>query len=122
MVSALTFLVVFLVPLLIFFVNSGVAAKERRGIAAGIPKPKQPKAARPVKAPRTRTARVRSRRVDDCGRPFTHFALALMGSREACKYCRYLEEVPAKPSEPGDSDSGDDPANEPIPLVRPANE
>lgn len=123
MASALTFLVVFLVPLIIFFVNSGFAAKERRGIAAGIPKPKQPKAARPAKTPRVRTARVRSRRVDDCGRGFTHFALALVGSQEACKYCRYLEEVPSEPPGPADGGDSEETAdNAPIPLVRPAND
>lgn len=123
MASALTFLVVFLVPLIIFFVNSGFAARERRGIAAGIPKPKQPKAAKPAKPPRTRAARVRSRRVDDCGRGFTHFALAVVGSQEACKYCRYLEEVPSEPAGPDDSgDAGEPAENEPIPLVRPAND
>lgn len=127
MVSALTFLAVFLIPLLLFFFNSGIAAKERRGIAAGIPRPKGsngPKVAKPPKAPRTRTARVRARRVDDCGRNFTHFALDLFGSQESCRYCRYLEDVtPA--NEGGGGDSGNAPApaaNEPLTLVRPAND
>ncbi len=112
-------------PFIIYLVNSGVAAKERRGIAAGIPKQKQAKAPKQSRASRTRTARVRSRRVDDCGRGFTHFALALLGSQESCRYCRYLEEVPQTPEDDdstGPGDSAGPSSNEPVPLVRPANE
>lgn len=103
MVSALTFLVVFLVPLLLFFLNSGMVAKERRGIAAGIPKPKTAKAPR-----KPRAARVRQYQVDDCGRGFTHFALAVVGSRESCRYCRF--EPPGLsivPEPPGDAEEPD---------------
>lgn len=123
MISALTFLAVFLIPLILFFLNSGIAARDRRGIAAGIPKAKQAKPPTPPRSPKTRPARVRSRRVDDCGRSFTHLALALFGSEESCKYCRYLEELPATPPASGnDGDAGEPPVNEPIPMVRPAND
>jgi len=131
MISALTFLVVFLVPLIIFFLNQGIAAKERRGIAAGIPRPKQPKEAKPPKPGRTRPARVRSRRVEYCGRAFTHFSLALLGSQESCRYCRFLEEVPQAAPEPEPGSSSEPAANEeatdeapaePVPFVRPAND
>lgn len=107
MVSALTFVVVFLVPLLIYFVNSGMVAKERRGIAAGIPKPKT---AKPPRKPRP--ARVRQYRDDDCGRGFTHLALSLVGSRDSCRYCHFeqptltvVPEPPADAEETGDSGS-----------------
>ena len=108
MVSALTFLVVFLVPLLLFFLISGMVTKERRGIAAGIPKPKT---AKPPRKPRP--ARVRQYRVDDCGRGFTHLALSLVGSRESCRYCRFeppgLAIVPDPPDQTG---ADDEPASE----------
>ncbi len=121
MFSALVFGLIFILPLLIYFINSGVASKERRGIAAGIPKPKQPRAAR---APRTRpprTARVHPRRTEYCGRGFTHFALALFGSQDACRRCRFLESVPtALPEQGSDGDESD--PHEPVPLVRPGNE
>ena len=91
MISTILFLLVVGLPFIIFLINSGIAAKEKRGIAAGIPKPKQAKTAKPRAA---RTAKTRSRRVEYCGRSFTHFALALMGSQDSCRYCRYLQEVP----------------------------
>lgn len=95
MVSIILFVLVAGIPFIIYLVNSGLAAKENRGIAAGIPKPKQPKEAKAPRPGRTaRTAKVRSRRVEYCGRGFTHFALALMGSQDSCKHCRYLQEVP----------------------------
>ena len=119
MVSALTFLAVFLIPLVLFFVNSGIARRDHRGIAAGIPKPKEAKVSKTAKPPRSRPARVRARRVEDCGRGFTHLALTMLGSRAACKYCRYLEDVTPPSDSSGDSETGDT-ENEPIPLVRPA--
>ncbi len=122
MVSALTFLAVFLIPLVLFFINSGIASRDRRGIAAGIPKPKQAKPPKAARQGRSRPARVRARLVDDCGRSFTHLALALFGSEEACKYCRYLEEMPTTKEGPHDDGESGAPANEPIPLIRPANE
>ncbi len=100
MISTIVFLLVLGLPFIIYLVNSGVAARERRGIAAGIPKPKQPKqakAARPGQG--ARPARVRSRRIEYCGRSFTHFALALAGSQDSCRHCLYLQEVPS--SSPG---------------------
>lgn len=117
MLSTVIFLLVLGLPFIIYLVNSGVAAKERRGIAAGIPKPKQPRAAKVPKPGRgAKTAKVRSRRVEYCGRGFTHFALALVGSQDSCRYCQYLQEVPAtRLDEPpsGDDSPDDDPADEP---------
>lgn len=98
MISIIVFAVVALAPIVIFLINAGLASRDQRGIAAGIPKPKQAKAPR-VKTSRAREARVRSRRVSYCGRGFTHFALALMGSQDSCRYCAYLEEVPPPPQD-----------------------
>jgi hypothetical protein len=91
------------VPFIAYLVNAYVVQKERRGIAAGIPKPKEAKEPRRKKS---RDARVRNRRSAYCGRDFTHFALALVGSQGSCRYCTYLEEVPLP--EPPDPASRDD--------------
>ncbi|MEO8538960.1 MAG: hypothetical protein ABI577_04405 [bacterium] len=116
MVSTVIFLLVLGLPFIIYLVNSGVAAKERRGIAAGIPKPKQPKTAKPNRVgSHARPARVRSRRVEYCGKGFTHFALGVFGSEESCRFCRYLQEVPGagEHSDTGGAPTADptDPAN-----------
>ena len=101
MISIIIFVVVAVAPIVIFLINAFIANRDNlgnRGIAAGIPKPKEAKTPRPrSKASRTREARVRSRRVTYCGRNFTHFALALVGSQDSCRYCAYLEEVPPPP-------------------------
>ena len=98
MISIIIFVVVALAPIVIFLINAGLATRDQRGIAAGIPKPKQAKTPR-MKTNHSREARVRSRRVTYCGRGFTHFALALVGSQDSCRYCAYLEEVPPPPQD-----------------------
>jgi hypothetical protein len=100
-ISALIFIGVALLPFIIYLVNAIGSAREERGIAAGIPKPKQAKT--PRRKPRE--ARVRQRRTVYCGRDFTHFALALVGSQDSCKRCAYLHEVPPPP---GGNDETDD--------------
>ena len=120
MLSTVIFLLVLGLPFIIYLVNSGVAARERRGIAAGIPKPKHPRAAKVLKPGRgAKTAKVRSRRVEYCGRGFTHFALALIGSQDSCRYCHFLQEVPAtEPNDPPSDDDGpDEPDNVPVPFA-----
>lgn len=111
MASFLIFVIVGVVPLAIYLINSLIAMKDKSGggIAAGIPKPKT---AKPPRG-RSRPARVKQRRAVYCGRGFTHFALALVGSQDSCKYCTYLQEVPPpspihpKPDGPGDRNDGD---------------
>lgn len=101
MVQTLIFIAFLGFPLLVYLFNAYQAKRESGGIAAGIPKPKtakEPKAARVAKA---RKATVRSRRTTYCGRGFTHFALALIGSQDACRYCGRLEAVPPDGPEPG---------------------
>lgn len=102
MISAIAFFAILGLPFFIYLANSGWAARERRGIAAGIPKPRQPKAAKAPKPGRTREARVHARRLASCGRDFTHFALALVGARDSCRHCTYLQEVPPPSDEPDD--------------------
>ncbi len=103
MASFLIFVIVGVVPLAIYLINSLIAMKDKGGIAAGIPKAKQAKAP----GQRTREARVRQRRTQYCGRNVAHFALALMGSQNSCKYCTYLQEVPPPPPPSTDDDDGD---------------
>ena len=105
MISTILFLVVLGLPFIAYLVNALVAKRETRGIAAGIPKPKQ---AKPPKAARTREGRVRQRRAIYCGREFTHLALAVLGSQDSCRYCSYLQEVPPPP--PGDNTDDTDAA------------
>ena len=102
MLSFIVFLLVAVVPFIIFGINAFTTMREERGIAAGIPKPKQAKEPRRKK---TREARVRQRRSVYCGREFTHLALAILGSQDSCKRCTYLQEVPPAPVG-GDDDGG----------------
>lgn len=109
MISTILFIVVIVLPLIAYFVNTFVASRESRGIAAGIPKPKQAKEPKEPKR-RAREARVRQRRAIYCGRDFTHFALAMVGSQDACRYCTYLQEVPPPAPRGEDEDDGLDAA------------
>ena len=104
MISLIVFLAVAVLPFVIYLVNALSSMREERGIAAGIPKPKQAK--EPRRKPRE--ARVRQRRTTYCGREFTHLALALVGSQDSCRHCSYLSEVPPAPPP---SDGPDDDIN-----------
>lgn len=115
MISAVIFLVVALAPIAIYLINAALSMRGERGIAAGIPKPKEAKAPRAARSRKARPARVSNPRVQYCGRGFTHFALAVVGSQDSCRYCQYLENEPQEPTpirpvatpdqEPGDSDT-----------------
>lgn len=97
MISAVVFILVAVLPFIIYLVNMLNAQKDR-GIAGGIPKPKQAK--EPKR--RTREARVKQRRLTYCGRDFTHVVLAVFGSQDSCRRCTYLQEVgPLPDPEPG---------------------
>lgn len=115
MLSTIVFFLVLVVPFVIYLVNAGLASKDNRGIAAGIPKPKRAKTPK-----KPREARVRTRRATYCGRGFTHLALALVGSSDSCRYCTYLQEVPPQPPAPPDEPG--DPAPDPEAVVREAQE
>ena len=107
MISLVIFILVAVIPFIIYLAGQINTLREDRGIAAGIPKPRQAKAPRePRRKPRD--ARVRQRRTTYCGRGFTHFALALVGSQDSCRYCGYLQEVPPPPPSDDDSDERPD--------------
>ena len=96
MIQTIVFFLVLGFPFIIYLVNAALAQRESRGIASGIPKPKEAKAPR-TPGSRARPARVRSARVTSCGRNFSHMMLALVGSSESCRYCTYITEVPPPP-------------------------
>lgn len=106
MISLIVFLAVALLPFVIYLVNALSQMREERGIAAGIPKPKQAKEPRR----KSREARVRQRRATYCGRDFTHLALAVFGSQDSCRHCSYLSEVPPRPPAPEEPDDDIDAA------------
>jgi hypothetical protein len=103
-IQTIVFFLVLGFPFIIYLVNSALAQRESRGIAAGIPKPKEAKPPR-GRSGRARTAKVRSARVTSCGRNFSHMMLALMGSSDSCRHCTYITEVPPQPG--GDEDEHD---------------
>ncbi|MCL6645381.1 MAG: hypothetical protein K6U88_10475 [Dehalococcoidia bacterium] len=98
MLQSVLFFLLLGLPFLFYLLNAYLAQRDARkgmggGIAGGIPRPKE------AKTPRSagRKARVRPARVTNCGRTFSHFALALVGSSANCRYCTYLEPVPPQP-------------------------
>lgn len=104
-VQTIVFFLVLGFPFIIYLVNAALAQRESRGIAAGVPKPKEAKPPR-SRSGRARPAKVRSARVTSCGRNFSHMMLALMGSADSCRYCTYITEVPP-PRPEGDEDEHD---------------
>lgn len=102
MLQSFLFFLVLGLPFFIYLLNAYLAQREARrgmggGIAGGVPRPKQ------ARAPRSssRRARTRPARVVNCGRTFSHLALALVGSSSACRHCSYLQPVPSPaPDEP----------------------
>jgi hypothetical protein len=117
MLQSVLFFLVLGLPFFLYLLNAYLAQRDARkgmggGIAGGIPRPKE------AKTPRAsaRKARVRRARVSNCGRTFSHFALALVGSSASCRYCTYLE--PVAPPPPG----GDDPLDETEAAIRAAEE
>lgn len=116
MIQTIAFLLVLGFPFIIYLINMALAQRgQRGGIAAGIPRPKEAKMPRPPRSSKApRTARVRSNRVQYCGRGFTHFALALVGSSESCRHCLYVREEPT-PLRPEPPTGGDSPHMPPPP-------
>lgn len=113
MIQTIAFLLVLGFPFIIYLINMALAQREQRGgIAAGIPKPKEAKMPRPPRSPRQ--AKVRSTRVQYCGRGFTHFALALVGSSQSCRHCTYVQQEPT-PLRPEPRPGDDSPRTPPPP-------
>ncbi|HMO97057.1 MAG TPA: hypothetical protein PKD27_13145 [Tepidiformaceae bacterium] len=106
MIQAIAFLLVLGFPFIIYLISMFLTQKEQRGrggIAAGVPRqPREARAAGPGARPRP--AKVRSNRVEYCGKTFRHFALALVGSQSSCRYCTYVQEAPTpiRPEPPSD--------------------
>jgi hypothetical protein len=97
MLQSVLFFLILGLPFFVYLLNAYLAQRDARkgmggGIAGGIPRPKE--AARPK--PSARKARVRPARTANCGRTFSHFALALVGSSATCRYC--AEIAPATPA------------------------
>ncbi|GIW13132.1 MAG: hypothetical protein KatS3mg062_0571 [Tepidiforma sp.] len=119
MLQSVLFFLILGLPFLLYLLNAYLAQRDARrglggGIAGGIPKPKAPKQARTA----PRKARVRRARTANCGRTFSHFALALVGSSSACRYCTYLEPVSPPDPPPG----ADEPIDETEAAIRAAEE
>lgn len=105
MISTVIFLIILLGPFVVFLANALIRRADEMGIAGGIKKPRAPKAAKVPRAAKAKRTTMRARRVTYCGRGFTHFALAVVGSQDACRYCGRLETVP--PDGP-EADAGPD--------------
>lgn len=99
MISTVIFLIILLGPFIVFLANALIRRADDLGIAGGIKKPGAPKTAKVPRAAKVRRTTMRARRVTYCGRGLTHFALAVVGSQDACRYCGRLETVP--PDGPG---------------------
>ncbi len=106
MLSTVIFFVILLGPFILFLANAAIKKADDIGIAGGIKKPREPKAAKTAKAPRMKRTTMRPRRVSYCGKGLTHFALAVVGSQDACRYCGRLETVP--PGPPADDEKDDE--------------
>lgn len=108
MLSTIIFLVILLAPFIIFVANAVIRRADDIGIAAGMKKAPRPKEAKPARtsAPRRRT--MRPRRVSYCGKGLSHFALAIVGSQDACRFCGRLETVPPDEGADGGGDGDDE--------------
>jgi hypothetical protein len=103
MVSTIIFLVILLAPFILFIANAVIRRADQIGIAGGIKKPRGMKAAKTPKPAKVKRTTMRARRVSYCGKGLSHFALAIVGSQDACRFCGRLESVP-----PEDGDTGAD--------------
>lgn len=93
MISTIVFLVILLAPFVIFIANAVIRRADDLGIAGGLKKPRTPKVARSPKASKPKRTTMRARRVTYCGKWLSHFALAIVGSEDACRFCGRLESV-----------------------------
>ena len=102
MLSTIFFIAILAGPFILFLVSALSQKAKTTGILGGIKMPKSarttqapgvPPAARPAKAPKMKRTTMRARRVTYCGKGLSHFALGLVGSEDACRYCGRLEPV-----------------------------
>jgi len=85
-VSIIFFLLVFLAPLGVYLLNA-YNARRPAGIAGGVEPAKKAKRAETPKPRRTRATVTRPAVARDCGRTWAHLCLALVGGRDACRWC-----------------------------------
>ncbi len=103
MFSTILFIAILAGPFILFLVSALSQKAKTTGILGGIKMPKSaktpkeagsPSAARPARAPKLqRTTTMRARRVTYCGKGLSHFALGMVGSEDACRFCGRLEPV-----------------------------
>ena len=100
MLSTIFFIAILAGPVILFLVNALTQRAKTTGILGGIKMPKAAKAPRepgsaPVgRVPKAKRTTMRARRVTYCGRGLSHFALGIVGSEDACRFCGRLESVP----------------------------
>lgn len=100
MLSTILFFAILAGPFILFLISALSQRAKTTGILGGIKMPKgmrasgEPGAAREAKAPKAKRTTMRARRVTYCGRGLSHFALAIIGSEDACRHCGRLESVP----------------------------
>lgn len=100
MLSTIFFIAILAGPFILFLVNALSQRAKTTGILGGIKMPKagkspgEPGSASAARAPKAKRTTMRARRVTYCGRGLSHFALAIVGSEDACRFCGRLETVP----------------------------
>lgn len=100
MLSTILFIAILAGPFILFLISALSQRAKTTGILGGIKMPKgmkmpgEPGAARAAKTPKAKRTTMRARRVTYCGRGLSHFALAIVGSEDACRHCGRLESVP----------------------------
>ncbi len=102
MLSTIIFIAILAGPFILFLVSALSQRAKTTGILGGIKMPKAAKtskeqggtaAAKPAKAPKIKRTTMRARRVTYCGKGISHFALGMVGSEDACRFCGRLEPV-----------------------------
>ena len=96
--SIIFFLLVFLAPLGVYLLNA-YHARRPTGIAGGVEPAKKAKKAETPKPRRAKATVTRPAVARDCGRTWAHLCLALVGARDACRWCETerREPVPFPP-------------------------
>ncbi|MEO6044933.1 MAG: hypothetical protein ABIQ47_13600 [Tepidiformaceae bacterium] len=106
MLSTIVFIAILAGPFILFLISALTQRAKTTGILGGIKMPKMAKtpkgstepgaagSAPAARAPKVKRTTMRARRVTYCGRGLSHFALAIVGSEDACRHCGRLESVP----------------------------
>ena len=92
--SIIFFLLVFLAPLGVYLLNA-YNARRPTGIAGGVEPAKKAKKAETPKPRRAKATVTRPAVARDCGRTWAHLCLALVGGRDACRWCETERREPS---------------------------